>query len=154
MVRMMRFCTSIEEMRDALFCFDRLDFSLLNFFALTVISGGQWDLASISCACWVFEHVLALFEAFPNTKSVLGVMLCFKLHFCPMLKKRVFGPFYPLWRPQNCVLVPVDGAFWVPLEPQIYTKMAKKGSQGAGKPQLVSKTFWEYLGNHSPTFEK
>ncbi len=111
-------------------------------------------LGAHTCAWWVFVHVLALFEAFPNTKSVLGVTLCLKLHFRPMPEKQVFGPFYPLWRPQNCFLGPIDGAFRMALETQICSKMAKKGFQGAGKPKVTSKTLWEYLENHSLTFEK
>ena len=138
------------------------NFEIFNFFAVECHHWrglGFWlqflvPVGAHTCAWWVLEHVLALFGAFPNTKSILGVMLCFKLHFWQRVKKRVLGPFYPLWRPQNCILGPVDGAFRVPLEPQKCTKMAKKGSQGAGKPKVMSKTLWEYLGNHSPTFEK
>ena len=69
-----------------------------------VLTGGQRDfdfnflclLGAHTRACWEFKHVLALFEAFPNNKSVLGVMLCFKLHFWPVAEKTSFGPFYPL----------------------------------------------------------
>ena len=33
-------------------------------------------------------------------------------------------------------------------------KNGQKGPQGAGKPKVTPKTLREYLGNHSPTFEK
>ena len=48
-----------------------------------------------TCSWWVSKHILALFEAFPNTKSILGVMLCFKLRFWQLAKKTCFCTFLP-----------------------------------------------------------
>ena len=135
------------------------NFETFNFFAVDCHHWrelGFWlqflvPVGAHTCAWWVLEHVLALFGAFPNTKSILGVMLCFKLHFWQRVKKTSLGIFLPSVEASKLHFGACrrgfPGASGNP-------KMAKKGSQGAGKSKVTSKTLWEYLGNHSPTFEK
>ena len=111
------------------------NFEILKFFGFDChhLRGmGFWSqlfvpLVTHTCACWVLKHVLALFEAFPNPKVFLEWRFASNFDFGDLPKKRVFRPSYPLWGSQNGILGPLDKAFWVTLETQICTKMAKKG---------------------------
>ena len=79
------------------------NFEILNFFAFDCHHWRGMEfflqflvpLGAHTCSWWVSKHILALFEAFPNTKSILGVMLCFKLRFWQLAKKTSFCTFLP-----------------------------------------------------------
>ena len=101
------------------------------------------------CASWVFKHAFALFEWFPNTKSVRTMKLCIRLNFWNDAISTYFWVILPL----KVVLKLHSGLhrqnFLGVSGPLNVRHNGQEGLWGSEIVEWMSQILLEYLGNDS-----